>query len=118
MSSIQAENPDLSLPRVAELPLATFYVGPSHKAFRVHDHLLSTKVPMFKKLLSSKTPPTQEQLTFETVDEFSAALFVRWMYGGQLHGPSDFHSMHHYLGLYVLGFTWDVEDLCNNGKKV
>lgn len=94
----------------------TFFVGPAHKAFKAHNHLLSKKVPVFTKLLASKTAPTQEQLTFQTLDEFAAAIFIRWLYGGELHGPADFHSMHHYLALYVLAFDWDVEVLCNTGQ--
>ncbi|KAF1354998.1 hypothetical protein BDV97DRAFT_395393 [Delphinella strobiligena] len=114
ISSIHAENPGQKAPSASELQQTTFFAGPSQKPFKAHNHLLLHKVPYFRKLLSSKTPPTKEQLTFANLDEFGAAIFVRWLYGGKLHGPTDFHSMHHYLGLYVLAFTWDVEDLCNN----
>lgn len=99
-----------------DLAQTTFFAGASRKPFRAHNHLLIKKVPHFRMLLSSKNPPTKEQLTFESLDEFAAAIFVRWLYGGELYGPRDFHSMHHYLALYVLAFTWDIEDLCNTGK--
>lgn len=116
IASIHADDPDAKTPSAEELTQTTFFAGPSRKPFTAHNHLLSKKVPYFKILLSSKVPPTKDQLTFETIDEFAAAIFVRWLYGGELHGPSDFHSMHHYLSLYVLGFKWDVEDLCNSGR--
>jgi len=105
------------MPSPDQLPQTTFFAGPSRKPFKAHNHLLSKKVPLFTKLLSAKTPPTKEQLTFDTLDEFAAAIFIRWLYGGELHGPVDFHSMHHYLALYVLAFTWDIEKLCNTGEQ-
>ncbi|KAL1310704.1 hypothetical protein AAFC00_000962 [Neodothiora populina] len=113
ISSIHADNQEAKTPLLEDLPQTTFFVGPFKKPFKAHNYLLIKKVPLFRKLLSSYVAPKQEQLTFETLDEFAAAIFIRWLYGGKLHGPTDFHSMHHYLALYVLGFTWDVEDLCN-----
>ena len=51
---------------------------------------------------------------FPDLDEYAFALFVRWIYGGKLHGPHDFHSMQHYLCLYVLGARFEIEALRNN----
>jgi len=52
-------------------------------------------------------------LSFPKLDEFAFALFVRWIYGGRLHGPCDFHSMNHYLCLYVLALEFRIEQLEN-----
>lgn len=100
----------------AELPRSTFFAGASRKPFVAHNHLLVEKVPYFRKLLSSKSAPTRDQLTFDDFDEYAAALFIRWLYVGVLHGPTEFHSMHNYLCLYVLAFTWDIEALCNHSE--
>lgn len=51
---------------------------------------------------------------FPDLDEYALALFVRWIYGGGLHGPQDFHSLQHYLCLYVIGARFQVESLRNN----
>ena len=50
---------------------------------------------------------------FPDLDEFAFALFVRWLYGGTLHGPTDFHSMNHYVCLYCLANRFQVEELKN-----
>lgn len=54
------------------------------------------------------------------------ALFMRWLYtqsnttktpsdtaSKELHGPTDFHSMNHYLCLYVLALRFQLESLRN-----
>jgi len=69
-------------------------------------------------MLADGYMPKQRELTFEDMDEYAAALFVRWLYGGELHGPSDFHSFQHYLALYVLSQQFEVEALANNGKFI
>lgn len=40
-------------------------------------------------------------------------MFVRWLYAGGLKGPHDFHSMQHYLCLYVLAARFQIEALKN-----
>jgi hypothetical protein len=47
------------------------------------------------------------------MDEFACALLVRWLYGAALPGPSGFHSMQHYLALYVLALQFRIERLQN-----
>jgi hypothetical protein len=47
------------------------------------------------------------------MNEFACALFVRWLYGAALPGPSGFHSMQHYLALYVLALQFRIEKLQN-----
>ncbi|KAI5274410.1 hypothetical protein E4T47_02530 [Aureobasidium subglaciale] len=107
-------NPDHKTPSAAESPTSVLRAGVTHKAFTVPNSLLTAKVPFFDKLLSTTPSPTAEQLTFDDLNEFAFALFVRWLYGGQLHGPNDFHSVQHYLCLYVMGQRWDVEALSND----
>lgn len=84
----------------------------------MHKDLLVTKTPYFGRLFAFNAVPSPEELTFADLDEYGFALFVRWLYGGQLYGPRDFHSMQHYLSLYVLAHRFDVEPLCNTGTLV
>jgi hypothetical protein len=41
------------------------------------------------------------------------SLFNRWLYGAKLSGPTDFHTMQHYLCLYVLADRFQIEKLEN-----
>ena len=78
-----------------------------------------------------------EELTFREIDEFAFALFIRykcleeiakvkayfpltrllteasWIYGAMLSGPSDFHTMQHYVCLYALAIKFRIERLQN-----
>lgn len=100
----------------AEPGMTTLYAGQSNKAFTVHTDLLCQRSPYFRRLLSSSThkhvPATT--LTYPDLDEFAFALFVRWLYGAMLTGPSDFHTMQHYICLYVLASTFEIERLKNS----
>jgi hypothetical protein len=116
VASIHADNPGRKTPTPEDIPVTVLRAGVTHKKFPVPTHLLTGKVPFFKKLLSTTPSPTEDQLTFDDFDEFSFALLSRWLHGGKLQGPYDFHSVQHYLGLYVIGQTWDIEALCNDSK--
>lgn len=76
-----------------------------------------TKTPYFSQLFSQTEHLAPEDLTFANFDESSFALFVLWLNGGLLHGPQDFHTFQHYLGLYVLAQEFGVEVLCNTGQS-
>ncbi|GAB7358864.1 hypothetical protein MBLNU230_g4087t1 [Neophaeotheca triangularis] len=54
-----------------------------------------------------------EKTTFSDLDEFGFTLFVKWLYGGGLHGPNDFHSTGHYICLYVIAYRFESEVLQN-----
>lgn len=95
----------------------TLHAGASVKPFTIHTELLRSKSPYFRRLLAENPSPAPEQLTFPDVDEYAFALFVRWAYGGKLHGPTDFHTMQHYVGLYVIALGLEVEGLQNNGQS-
>jgi hypothetical protein len=44
------------------------------------------------------------------------ALFKHWLeHDHKLAGPHDFHSLQHYLSLYVLARKFEIEDLENQG---
>jgi hypothetical protein len=116
VANIHADNPGSKTPRPGDLPSSILHAGVTHKPFTVPNYLLTSKVPFFNKLLSATPSATPEQLTFDDVDEFAFALFVRWLYGGRLQGPTNFHSVQHYLCLYVMGQRWEVEALCNDCK--
>lgn len=102
----------------APMIVTELFAGSSRKRFEVYKDILVTRVPYFAKLFAFNAVPTEEELTFEDLDEYGFALFVRWLYGGSLNGPKDFHTMQHYLCLYVLAHRFDVEPLCNNGKSI
>jgi len=108
---IHTERPSSPSP----LTIITLHAGKSHKAFEVHRYSLTSKSPYFTSLFAHNHSPSDEQLVFEDLDEYGFALFVRWVYGGVLQGPHDFHSFQHYLSLYVLAHRFDIEPLCNNG---
>ncbi|KAK1068975.1 hypothetical protein LTR74_005238 [Friedmanniomyces endolithicus] len=91
----------------------TLYAGKDHKAVTLETKVLMAKSPYFKKLLSETPEPQAEQTTFEDADETALAMFAAWVHGKQLHGPSDFHSTGHYLGLYVLALRFESEELAN-----
>ena len=110
---MHAEQPSTPSP----LAIIKLHAGSSHKAYEVHKHSLTSQVPYFARLFAHGHSPTPEELTFADFNEYGFALFVRWLYGGELHGPKDFHSFQHYLCLYVLAHRFDVEALCNNGKR-
>lgn len=52
-------------------------------------------------------------MSFPDLDEFAFALFVRWLYGAMLNGPSSYHSMQQYLALYILALRFKIERLQN-----
>jgi len=54
-------------------------------------------------------------MAFPALDPFAFALFVRWLEhpAARLAGPHDFHSMHHYIGLYVIGVLFGIRGLQN-----
>lgn len=88
--------------------------GQTAKAFYVHTELLISRSPYFRDVLDSQRPGAEPNpMSFPDLDEFAFALFVRWMYGAMLNGPSDYHSMQHYLALYVLALHFRIERLCN-----
>ncbi|TKA73964.1 hypothetical protein B0A49_02900 [Cryomyces minteri] len=89
------------------------HAGLTKKKFDVHTALLASRSPYFKTLFSASTTSINAPIYFEDLDEFAFALFLRWLYGGKLMGPSDFHGMQHYLCLYVLAQRFEVEALQN-----
>lgn len=99
----------------------TVYSGKSEKAFEFDSATLMGKSSYWRNLLGA--PITQDQVqfraacTFSEPEEFSMALFGKWLYGQKLNGPTDFHSTQHYLGLYVLGRMWGCESLENEGSS-
>jgi hypothetical protein len=47
------------------------------------------------------------------------ALFKQWLeHDHQLAGPHDFHSLQHYLSLYVLARKFEIEHLENQGTCI
>ena len=62
----------------------------------------------------SSPNPLSGPLSYPELDEFAVALFTRWLHNEHsLHGPQDFHSLHHYLGLYILARKLEIEQLQN-----
>ncbi|KAK8219009.1 hypothetical protein IWZ01DRAFT_406624, partial [Phyllosticta capitalensis] len=76
---------------------------------------LINRSPYFRSLLANPSSSTPSpKASFPDLDEFAFALFVRWLYGAALHGPSDYASMQHYLCLYVLARRFRIERLQND----
>ena len=58
--------------------------------------------------------PLAGPFSYPELDEFAAALCTRWLNNDHsLHGPHDFHTLNHYLGLYVLARKFEIEQLQN-----
>jgi len=93
--------------------MTTLLAGQSGKAFTVHSDLLCQRSPYFREKLDGKKKAS-DTISYPEFDEFAIALFVRWLYGAKLTGPSDFHSMQHYIALYVLAETFRIEKLKNS----
>lgn len=99
----------------------TIYVGKNKKPFHAHTAALIERSPYFKKLLAEDSghagkAPSMEQTSFEDIDEFAMGLFMHWLNDhGHLNGPHDFHSLAHYLSLYVLAQKFESESLENQG---
>jgi len=89
-------------------------VGRTAKTFTVHNERLKTRSPQFAKYLAHEFSSSEPYVArFPELNEFSFALFVRYIYGAKLSGPSDFHTMQHYVGLYCLARQFEIEPLAN-----
>ena len=103
--------------------LTPIHVGKDKKPFYVSTSTLREQSPYFKKLVAEDTGhagkiSSSEQTTFEDLDEGGMSLFIHWLSaGGKLSGPHDFHSLAHYLGLYVLARKFEMEGLENQGMS-
>ncbi|OJD31692.1 btb poz-like protein [Diplodia corticola] len=103
---------DTLIPGTAVTEILAGYTG---KSFKVHTDLLKSRSPYFADLFSVSIPTgPASALSFPDLDEFAFALFVRWLYGADLRGPNDFHSMQHYMCLYVLATRFQIERLRND----
>ncbi|KAL1638569.1 hypothetical protein SLS58_008782 [Diplodia intermedia] len=106
---------DTLIPGTAVTEILAGYTG---KSFKVHTDLLKSRSPYFANLFSAPVPgatvPIASPLSFPDLDEFAFALFVRWLYGADLHGPKDFHGMQHYMCLYILATRFRIERLKND----
>lgn len=81
--------------------------------------LLAEKSPYMKRLIDAARggDVSYEKTTFEEFDEFGTGLFQHWMMShGKLHGPHDFHSLNHYLNLFVIARKLEIEGLQNQGR--
>jgi len=94
----------------------TLYTGKSHKASVFDTKQLKDKSIFLRRLLTETPEPVPEQTTFEDADEAGMALMQHWVSGRELCGPTDFHSMSHYLGCYALARRFGCEGLENRGK--
>lgn len=118
----------ISLQSLDDKPKTEIRAGLSQKAFFVSTELLVNKSEYFAVKASSESQKLETTTTtnsgsttealvglfsFRELDEFAVALFVRWLYGGALAGPRDFHSMNHYLCLHVLATSFEIEELKN-----
>lgn len=99
----------------------SLYAGKNHKQTDFNTAQLAANSPYFKNMLAEDeghdgSLGSPDQKTFEDADEFSMALMKRWLEDGhKLSGPYDFHSLQHYLGLYVLARKFQMEPLENQG---
>jgi hypothetical protein len=113
---------------VPNASMTTILAGDSGKSFKILTDLLTSRSPYFRELFG--TPARRDSATnmpitatmpeasdavlaFPELNEFAFGLFNRWLYGAQLSGPANFHTMQHYLCLYVLASRFQIEKLEN-----
>jgi hypothetical protein len=118
IAPVDWKEPDQLASADGKTSLTTLYVGKNRKPAHIPTAILKEKSPYFRRALAddSKTP-SMEQTSFDDIDEFGMALFMHWLSDhGRLRGPHDFHSLAHYLSLYVLAKKFEVEELENQSK--
>lgn len=106
--------------------MTRFAIGNSAKKFTIQTDTLLAKVPSFVKEVKPEIMTTSNSLTakndndnlrgpfvYKDFEEFSFQLFVGWIEGEALRGPTDFHTLHHYLGLYAIAHKFQLEGLKN-----
>jgi len=104
---------ELTMTSEASAPgMTTLLAGQTGKTFAVHTDLLCQRSAYFREKLSNEK--ALDIISYPELDEFAFALFVRWVYGAMLSGPNDFHSMQHYVALYVLAEKFRIERLKNS----
>jgi hypothetical protein len=102
----------------------TLHVGKSRKAVHIPTSMLMDKSPYFRRILTEDSGKagdvvSAESTTFDDLDEFGMGLFMHWLQThGKLGGPHDFHSLAHYLSLYVLAKKFEVESLENQSMFI
>jgi hypothetical protein len=91
---------------IREHPEVThFLVGQSRKIFIVHTELLKKRLMLFEEIFG--TPPlSDDTLLYPDLDELSFALFVRWLYGATLAGPTGFHTIP--AGVHLRAHSWTL----------
>jgi hypothetical protein len=77
--------------------------------FTVHTKLLLSHAPYFLDIIN--VPYKGLPFVFPDLDEFAMGLFIRYLYGATLTGPTDFHTLHHYMALYVLALKFQTPRL-------
>jgi hypothetical protein len=90
-------------------------IGRTKKPFSIDTDLLISHSSYFRRLIATlPSHASYTPISFPNFDEFSFALFVRWLFGEQLTGPIDFHTLQHYIGLHCLSRGFQTESLTNN----
>lgn len=90
-------------------------VGHSKKAFAIRSDLLTERSEYFRRLVSTPSlmHASYKPISFPDFDELSFTLFGHWLCGKVLPSPHDFHTLQHYLGLYCISRTLEIEALSN-----
>jgi hypothetical protein len=121
---VQSAKPSNNLLREPETSTrsVTLSAGKSHRRFKFASNQLVAVSPYFRRALaeqqghegSTQIPGSD---TFPEIDETAMELFSKWINRGvKLPGPHDFHSLHHYVALYVSAHKFEVEVLQNEGE--
>lgn len=122
-------SPSAMIPQSPVLPVFSydrsclFRIGQSQKNFWLHSVILADRSPHFKAFLVPIMRQYHEtgqavgeydgDFSYPNFDELSFALFVSWCRGAKLDGPKDFHSLNHYVCLYLIAEAFQIEYLQN-----
>ena len=94
--------------------MVNIFVGPKRKRYHVHKALLCDRSEYFRAMFQGGYKETEEKEVF-LVDEDTSAieLFITWIYGASLKGPTDANGPFAYLGLLVVSEKFLIEQLHN-----
>jgi hypothetical protein len=87
-----------------------YLVGRSNSSNTSSSHSPSDHIKHHRK---SPAPSTNLLHLPSELDHEAMDLFHRWVYGHRLAGPTSFHGLQHYLGLYTIAHRLDMESLQN-----
>lgn len=100
--------------RLLTSELVATFIGPTRKAFHIHQDLLCDRSTYFKAAFRGKfEEAATKELYLVDDDDAAFELFVNWLYGANLKAPANEKQLPCYLALVALSEKFMVEHLGN-----